>query len=163
MWRSVEEHLANAQIARILYGAIIGLALVVTLEHHPPEPGLVAASLVATGLAVAFAELYSDFIGTQTRTRRSVERHHFRHMIADALAVFGGIVFPAVFFLLAGLGVIESHSAYTAAKWSGLGLIAFYGFCAGRLSGYSFFTALMHSLAVTAIGGALIGFKALVH
>ena len=67
VWRTVEEHLATAQVARVLYGAIIGLALIVTLEHHPPDPGVVAASLVATGLAVAFAELYSDFIGTQTR------------------------------------------------------------------------------------------------
>ena len=123
VWRTVEEHLATAQVARVLYGAIIGLALIVTLEHHPPDPGVVAASLVATGLAVAFAEFYSDFIGTQTRLRHTVERHHVRHIVTDAAAVFIGIVFPAVFFVLAGFGWIESQTAFTAAKWSGLGLI----------------------------------------
>jgi len=163
VWRGIEEHLGSEQVSRVIYGAIIGMALVVVLEHQHPSAAVVAASLVATGLAVGLAEVYSDFIGTQTRLRRKLDRHHYRHMLESVAAVFFGIVFPDVFFVIAALGAMEIDTAFALAKWSGIALIAFYGFAAGRLSGSGFMTSLLHGLAVAAIGAALIGFKVLVH
>ena len=46
-----------------------------------------------------------------------------------------GVAFPAVFFVLAALGAITIDTAFTIARWSGLGLIGFYGYVAGRLAG----------------------------
>jgi len=163
MLRAIEEHLGSAQVSRVIYGAIIGMALVVVLEHQHPTAGVVAATLVATGLAVALAEAYSEVIGTQTRLRRKLARHHVREIVEDVGAVFFGVVFPDVLFVLAALDWIDIDTAFTLAKWTGLGLIAIYGFAAGRLSGSSFRSALLQALAVAAIGGALIAFKALVH
>ena len=60
-------------------------------------------------------------------------------------------------------GVLEDDTAFTVAKWSGLGLISFYGFVAGRLSGAGLGVSMLQALAVGVIGGALIAFKALVH
>jgi hypothetical protein len=60
--RALEEHLGSGRVARVIYGAIIGLALVVSLEAHPPKAWVVAATLVTTALAVGLAELYSDFV-----------------------------------------------------------------------------------------------------
>jgi hypothetical protein len=74
-----------------------------------------------------------------------------------------GIAFPAAFFVLAAAGVLEEDTAFTVAKWSGLGLISFYGFVAGRLSGAGLGVSVLQALAVGVIGGALIAFKALVH
>jgi hypothetical protein len=68
-----------------------------------------------------------------------------------------------LYFVLAALGVMKLDTAFTAAKWTGLGLIAGYGYAAGRLSGSSQVIAVLHALAVALIGIALIGFKALVH
>jgi hypothetical protein len=133
------------------------------LEQHPPSPGVIAGTLIATGLAVALAELYSEVIGAQTRMRRRLERHHVRQIVKDVTAVFFGIVFPDVFFVLAALGPIEVDTAFALAKWTGLGLIACYGFAAGRLAGETMTRAIMQALAVAAIGGALIAFKAIVH
>jgi hypothetical protein len=163
VWRGIEEHLGSEQVSRVIYGAIIGMALVVVLEHQHPTAGVVAATLVATGLAVGLAEVYSDFIGTQTRLRGKLERHHYRHMLKDVVAVFFGIVFPDVFFVIAALGAMETDTAFALAKWSGLALIACYGFAAGRLSGSGFVPSLLHGLAVAAIGAALIAFKAILH
>ena len=163
MWSGIEEHLGSEQVSRVIYGAIIGMALVVVLEQHPPSPAVIAGTLIATGLAVALAELYSEVIGTQTRLRRRLERHHFRDIAKDVSAVFFGIVFPDVFFVLAAFGAMDIDAAFALAKWSGLGLIACYGFAAGRLAGETVTRALMQALAVAAIGGALIAFKAIVH
>jgi hypothetical protein len=74
-----------------------------------------------------------------------------------------GIVFPDVFFALAAVGAIRLDTAFSLAKWSGLGLIAFYGFCAARLAGDSLAGAVLRAAAVGAIGAFLIALKALVH
>ena len=161
--RAVKAHLGSHQVARVIYGAIIGLALVVALEHHPPPPGVVVTTLLATAVAVGLAELYSEVLGTQARTRQRVGVADVPNLVHEVVAVTLGIAFPSVFFILAAFGVLEEDAAFTVAKWSGLALIAFYGFCAGRLTGASVPASLVRALLVGAIGGALIAVKALVH
>jgi hypothetical protein len=163
MFRIVEDHLGSTQVSRVIYGSIIGLALVVALEHDPPRGGVMVGTLVATGVAVGLAELYSEVVGTEVRTRRRVEPARVREIAADMAAVFFGISFPAVFFLLSTLGAMELETAFEVAKWSGLGLTGFYGFCAARLSGMGMAAAVLQAAAVAAIGGVLIGLKAVVH
>jgi hypothetical protein len=161
--RFLESHLASSQVARVVYGAIIGLALVVALEAHPPPAGAVVATLLGTGVAVGLAEVYSETLGAEVRTRRRVEGERMRSIWADTAAVFVGIASPAVFFLLSAFGALDVDTAFDLAKWSGLGLIALYGFLAARLGGASLTSAVIKSLAVALIGAFLIALKALVH
>jgi|SRR5437764_505990 hypothetical protein len=163
MRQAIEAHLGSRQVARVIYGAIIGMALVVSLEHHPPRPGVMVGTLLATAVAVGLAELYSEVVGAETRNRRRVRREQLREILDDVGAVAFGIAFPAVFFILAAASVIEADTAFTMAKWSGIGLISFYGFVAGRLAGTGRGASLLQALAVGVVGGALIAFKALVH
>jgi hypothetical protein len=163
MRQAIEAHLGSRQVARVIYGAIIGMALVVSLEHHPPRAGVMVGTLLATAVAVGLAELYSEVVGAETRNRRRVEREQLGEMLDDVGAVAFGIAFPAVFFVLAAASVLEDHTAFTIAKWSGLGLISFYGFVAGRLAGAPRGASLLQALVVGVVGGALIAFKALVH
>jgi len=53
--RAVEAHLGSRDVARVIYGAIIGLAIVVALQEHPPTAGQVAAALVGSAVAVGLA------------------------------------------------------------------------------------------------------------
>jgi hypothetical protein len=159
----VATHLGSRQVSRVTYGAIIGLALLVALEAHPPAPGAVIASLLGTALAVALAEYYSELVGFETVRHRGASRVELRELGKDIGAVAFGVAFPAVFFVLAAAGVLETESAFTAAKWSGLGLIALYGFAGARLSGRSLPRSLMQAGAVALIGAMLITLKALVH
>ena len=163
MRRAIEAHLGTQQVARVIYGAIIGMALVVSLEAHPPRPGVVAATLLATAVAVGLAEFYSDIVGSQTRNRQRVGLEQAGHILEDVAGVAFGIAFPSVFFFLAAAGVLEPHTAFTVAKWSGLGIISFYGFVGGRLAGAGFWFSVLQALAVSVIGGVLIAFKALLH
>jgi hypothetical protein len=161
--RFVDSHLASGQVARIVYGSIIGLAVVVAVEAHPPTPGAMVATLLGTGLAVGLAEVYSETLGAEVRTRRRLDRAHRRAIWTDTLAVAFGIGFPAVFFVLAAAGAVDVDTAFDLAKWSGLGLIALYGFLAARLSGAPLAAALVKSGAVASIGAFLIVLKAFVH
>ena len=133
------------------------------LEQHPPSDGVVIASLVASGVAVGLAELYSEIVGTETRTHHRIERATLAEFADDAVAVTFGVCFPAIFFLLAALGAISTDTAFAIARWSGLGLIGFYGYAAGRLSGARPLACVLQALAVATIGGVLIAIKALIH
>jgi hypothetical protein len=163
MRRFVEDHLGSTQVSRVIYGAIIGLALVVALEAHPPQPAVVVGTLLGTALAVGLAELYSEIVGAEVRTHRHVGRAYVGAIAADIGAVAFGIGFPSVYFLVAVTGAIEVDTAFALAKWSGLGLIGFYGFSAARLSGAGLLEALAQAAAVALIGGFLIALKALIH
>ena len=159
----IEAHLGSRQVARVLYGSIIGLALVVALQGHPPASGMVAASLLATAVAVGLAELYSEYVGTETRTRRRVDRAQFAEIYSEVGAVVLGVAFPAVFFLLAAVGLISRDSAFTIAKWSGLGLITAYGFAAARLTGAGMLRSIYRASMAAVIAGFLIAIKSLLH
>ena len=74
-----------------------------------------------------------------------------------------GIAFPAVFFVAVMLGLIEYGTAFDLAKWTGLGLIAAYGYVAARLSGTGMLGALLQAASVGLIAALLIVLKALVH
>jgi hypothetical protein len=152
-------HLGSGQVSRVVYGSIIGLALVVALEAHPPPNRGIIATVVGTAVAVALAELYSDWIDTRTRRRQEHGRVIAEHAAAAAL----GIAFPAIFFILSAAGALEQDTAFTLAKWTGLGLIAFYGYCAGRISGSGQLASIVQALAVGLIGAALIVLKSLLH
>ncbi len=163
MREAIATHLGSRQVSRVLYGSIIGLALIVALEVHPPGAGAIAASLVATAIAVGLAELYSEIVGTETRTRTRVERQQIIDILDEIAAVAFGVAFPGVFFLLAALGAIDRDAAFTIAKWSGLGLIAAYGFAAARLTGDTVPRSLRRAAIAGLIGAFLITIKALVH
>ena len=161
--QALEEHLGSGRVSRVIYGAIIGLALVVALESHPPTTWVVAGTLATTAFAVALAELYSEIIGIQASTRRRPGRQALNELVAEVAAVAFGIVFPAVYFVLAGLGAFESDTAFRLAKWSGLGLIVFYGFCAARLTGATISRSLVSGCAAGVIGACVIVLEALLH
>jgi hypothetical protein len=163
LWRGIEAHLGSRDVARVIYGAIIGLAFVVALEQHPPTTGQTVGAIVATALAVGLAEMYSEFVGAEARERRRIGRAEVRVLAADALAVTFGAGFPAVFFVLAAVGALELDTAFTLAKWTGLALIGGYAYLAARLAGSGTGAGVLHALALVAVGGALIALKALLH
>ena len=160
---AIRAHVESHDVTRVIYGTVIGLALVVALDAHPPGPGEAAALILSTAVAVTLAEIYSELVG---RRGADPHAHHAARLRAVSLAALGvlfGAGFPAVFFVLAALGAIQSDLAFTLSKWTGLGLICAYGYIAGRMSGSAVPAALVHSAAVGAIGGTLIGLKALLH
>lgn len=159
----IKSHLGSRQVARVVYGAIIGLALIVALERHPPAAGSMIATLMGTAVAVGLAELYAEIVGIETRERHRVRRDQLGELRDDSLAVGFGVAFPVVFFLLAAFGAIDVDTAFDLAEWTGLGLIGFYGFVAARYSGAPVSRALIQGAGAAAIGAALIAFKALVH
>jgi len=156
-------HLRSRAVSRVIYGAVVGLALVVALEDHPPSATGVTAILLGTAFAAALAELYSELLGERVHLGPGVGRGHLIAIAENATAVAIGAGFPAAFFVIAATGALELATAFSLAKWSGLGLLSFYGFWAGRLSGADVKGSLLQAVAVGGIGALVIAIKALVH
>jgi hypothetical protein len=161
--RTVEDHLGSRDVARTIYGSVIGLALVVALQDHPPTAAATAAQLVAAALAVGLADAYSEAVGGEARTRRPIAAPGVGRAVRNAMPIVFGAGFPAVFFCIAATGAIDTSAAFVVSKWSGLGIILAYGFLAGRLSGAGVGGAVVHAALVGAIGGGVILVKAVVH
>jgi hypothetical protein len=161
--RAVESHLGSRQVPRVIYGSIIGLALVLVLEDHLSTTREALRVLLSTALAVALAELYAEIIGAETRKRRHVTRSDVGPFVRDAGAVAFGAAAPAIFVVLSAIGLFDLDTGLTIAKWTGLALIGAYGYVGDRFAGGSVPSAFLHGLAVAAIGGLLIALKALVH
>ena len=159
----LEAHLGSRDVARVIYGAVVGLALVLALEAHPPAPGEAAGLLLGAAVAVGLAELYSEFIGTEARERRRPDGPALRAMAGEALAVVWGAGFPAIFFVLAAAGAFEVDTAFKLSKWSGVTLLCGYALLGARLAGLSAVRSLAHAAAVGLVGGALVALKALLH
>ena len=163
MRNRVVSHLGSRDVSHIIYGATVSLALIIAVQDHPPAAGTLAAELIATGVAIGLAELYADFVSTEARTRRRVARADLAEMVREASAVVFGAGFPAIFFVLAAAGVLSIDHAFTFAKWSGIGLIAGYGYLAARLAGAPHTHSAARGLAIGLVGAALIALKALLH
>jgi hypothetical protein len=163
MRASLEAHLGSRQVGKVVYGSIIGLALIVAIQDHPPTAVVMDIWLLGTAVAVGLAEVYSEVVGIETSTRQPVTRAHLGHLAEDAAAVGFGVAFPAVFFALAALGLFDVDTAFSIAKWTGLGLIGFYGYCAARFAGASMHRAVVKGLLVALVGAGLIVLKSLVH
>jgi hypothetical protein len=160
---AIAAHLNSRQVARVLYGSIIGLALVVALEAHPPRTAAIVVSLLATAVAVGLAELYSEYVGTEVRTHARVDRQQLGSILDEVGAVAIGVAFPAIFFILAALGAFDRDAAFTIAKWSGLGLITAYGFAAARLTGAGWLHSIYRASIAGVIAAFLIVIKSLLH
>jgi hypothetical protein len=63
--RYLASHLGSTQVSRVIYGSIIGLALVVALEAHPPPPGAVIATLVGSAIAVGSPSSTASWWGSR--------------------------------------------------------------------------------------------------
>jgi hypothetical protein len=58
---------------------------------------------------------------------------------------------------------MDLDGAFTLAKWTGLGLIGFYGYWAARFAGRPTHHALLRGALVAAVAALLIALKAFVH
>ena len=128
-------HLESTHVGRVVYGAIIGLALVVALQAHPPGSGTVVALIIGTAVAVGLAELYSELLGTETRTRRRPRARRSSSCSTTASPSPSAPPSPPSSSSSPWRTSSTTTPRSTSRSGPGLGLIAFYGYCAGRLAG----------------------------
>jgi hypothetical protein len=161
--RWLEAHLGTTEVSHVLYGTIVGLALVLALQNDGYPSSEIIGFLVATAITISAAGVFSEAISMQARERHTLTRRDRRVLGRETIAEVVSCSFPAVFFVLAQLGVFSEAAAFQIAKWSGVALVCFYAFLADRLAGHTLPHAARYAASAAVIGTALIELKAAAH
>jgi hypothetical protein len=159
----VHLHRIAERAARAVYGTIIALAVIATLEGGGAAAGEVVAAVIGGVVAAQLAELYAQYLAGVIRERRHPPASEMRRAAGDSAAGTLGALVTVVPFVLSAAGVIELETAFDIAFWAGLGVLGAYTLLANRLAGLSGMRNAIACAAVLAIGLALIALKALVH
>jgi hypothetical protein len=159
----LEAHLGTTEVSHVLYGTIVGLALVLALQNDGYPPMEIVGFLVATAITISLAGVFSEAISLQARERHELTRSDRRLLGRETLAEVVSCSFPSVFFVLAELGVFSEAAAFQISKWTGVALVCFYAFLAGRLAGQSLTHATRYAASAAIIGTLLIELKAAAH
>jgi hypothetical protein len=153
------EKLDGHRVAKIIYGTIIVLVVIVTLEDHPPEPWGAIASVLGASVAVALAEFYSELIGKRINEKRRLTPVEIREIMGAVSAVFIGALLPLPILILSGLDLFTVEFALMLDKWLLIALLVFYGYAAAALSGSDRLWATLFAILAGSIGGAVVLIK----
>jgi hypothetical protein len=156
-------HRTAERAARAVYGTIIALAVIATLDGGGAAAGEVIAAVVGGVIAAQLAELYASYLADVIRRHRYPGPARVRDSTVDTAAGTVAALVPMVPFVLAELGAIDLDTAFEIAFWAGLGVLGAYTLLANRLAGLSGVRNLIACAVVLAIGLALIALKAIVH
>jgi hypothetical protein len=163
-WLPRSLHRGNGRYAaRSVYGSVVVLAVLMTLQVNPP-PAFRAALIVAgTVLSVLAAEAYSDRLGREIELQRRLTREERRAVWGELGIITVSAELPVLVLVLAGFGAFDEDVAFDVAIWLTIVLMGIDGFLANRLAGFSTRSAVLGGLTVSGIGVALAVFKAIVH
>ena len=97
--------------AHAIYGLLIITSALVADREHVEDPATALAVVWGAGAVLLLAHLYSAFVGEAGSKGRMLS-HAERHLlIADNLPVLWSIVTPTILMTLAGLGIMDLHTA----------------------------------------------------
>jgi hypothetical protein len=151
--------LTAARATHAVYGSIIVLAVVNGLDQAEASSREAFFATVGAAVAVVLAEIYADMIGTTLRERRPPNRAEWQEFVVDVGFGFSAACFPAVFFVIAGLGWMSLGRAFTLAEWIGVGVLWMYVLAAARAAGLGLLRALIWAAALTVCGILLVELK----
>ena len=146
--------------AKIIYGTIIVLVVIVTLEEHPPTAEVAIGSVLGASLAVALAEFYSELIGKRIHEKRKLTQTDVHEITTSVSAVLIGALLPLPILLLAVSGAISIELALEIDQWLLIGLLVFFGYGAAVLSGAGRLWAFLFALMAGTIGIVVVLVKA---
>jgi len=155
--------LTAARASHAVYGSIIVLAVITGLDEASATPRESLVTIVGLAVAVALSQIYADAIGSTFRAARPLKREEWLEVSANVVFGFAAALVPAIFFVLAAVGVLSLGHAFSIAEWTGVAVIWVYVFAATRAAGLRLFQSLAWSVALTACGVGIVELKLLAH
>lgn len=160
---ATSRHSRGHYVARSVYGAIIVLALLLTLQDHPPGPWKSALLVTITLVSVLLAETYSDLLGIEIDLGRPTTLEERRDRLLDLAAMLVAAAPSLLLFVLAGLGAVDERRAF---RWAVVLTVAWLfvaGFLARRLGGRSVWSSVRSALVIGGAGLVIAFVKQFAH
>ena len=160
MIERIRSLLVGHNAGKAVYGIIIALAIVITLEAHPPSPLEAEATILLGALAVAMAEFYSETLQLRISERRRASRQENVEIGRHVGTVLVGALLPLPAFLLVSLGVMSIEGAFTFVKWMLVTLLFIYGYVAAQVGGAGIRWSILLGMMTGSIGVIVVIAKA---
>jgi hypothetical protein len=160
VFERVSTLLVGHRSGKAVYGIIIALAIVITLEAHPPNALEAEATILLGALAVAIAEFYSEVLQFRITERRRLNQGEMFEIGRHVGTVLVAALLPLPVFLLVSLGLISIDFAFDVVKWMLVALLFVYGYVAAQISGAGTRWSLLLAITTGSIGVVVVLAKA---
>ena len=154
----------SGSVTEAIYGLILAMSVIaVSAEYASSNAGLVAVTVLVTGVVFWLAHVYARVLAGSLTTHRTPNRSEVRDAIRHDWPLVE-VTIPLVLILALGaLDVVADKTAVLAATLAVLVELVAAGAYAARASGAGLFGTLASALIAGALGSAVVLLKALVH
>ncbi len=150
MQEHLREILIGYRAGKAVYGIIIALAIIVTLDALASNAIQAELAILLGTLTVAMAEFYSEYLQRHLDNKGHVPRAELKDIGKRVGTLLVAAWLPLPFFLLATFGLISTATAIEITTWLMTGLIFFYAFITALICGAN----LVWSIVI----GSMVGF-----
>jgi len=153
----------STYVAGAVYGLITVLAVLQTMQLHPPKAWQAAVTVFGTTLVIALIDVYADAIGALLGQETRLTRNHLVEFWHEATPVLVGAQGPTVVLILSALGVMSVDRAIDVAQVVAFATLFAYGWRIGQKLDVPIPRRVVSGLVLIAIGGVLVLIKAAFH
>lgn len=154
----------RGSVTEAIYGLILATSVIaVSQDYDASDAGLIAVSVLGTGIVFWVAHVYARVLATSIAQHRSLTRPELRALLAHDWPLVEVTIPLVVVLAIGAVGVIPDRAAVLTATVLALVELGAVGAYAARLRGAGLrVTALSAGVAV-GLGLAVVLLKALVH
>ena len=147
-----------------IYGLILAVSVIaVSRQYDSSDAGIIAVSVLGTGVVFWLAHVYSRVLSRSIARRRMLSGPEMREALRHDWPLVE-VTLPLVAVLTLGaVGVIPDRAAVVIATLAALVELGSAGAYAARISGAGARGTILSTVIAVALGGAVVLLKTLVH
>lgn len=154
----------SGSVTEAIYGLILATSVIaVSREYDSANAGLLAVTVLVTGVVFWLAHVYARVLATTIRQRRMLNRSEVREALRHDWPLVEVTIPLLIILALGTLDVVPDRPAIIAATVAALVELAAAGAYAARTSGAGLGGTVVSAVVAVALGSAVVLLKAFVH
>jgi hypothetical protein len=154
----------TGSVTEAIYGLILATSVMaVSAEYASSNAGLVAVTVLVTGVVFWLAHVYARVLAGSITNHRAPNRSDVRNAVRHDWPLVEVTVPLVLILALGALGVLADRTAILAATLAVLAELAAAGAYSARASGAGLAGTAASALIAVSLGGAVVLLKTVVH
>lgn len=149
--------------ARKVYGLIITLALIISLQKYQTNSLNIIITIVGSLLVIALAEIYVHYVTLSSKKRKKLSYFDIKCLIKKEFNVMFASEIPVILFFLEFIGIISLDLAFFLAQVFGILALFVFGYILGKNLEKDFLGKLFFGLISSLFGIFIISLKIFFH
>jgi hypothetical protein len=148
--------------ANRIYGVIVVLSLIISLEYFKANSIRVIITILGTLFTFALAKVYIKYITKSMKYEKRICRHKFREICKEEFSIMLGSEIPLIPFILELINIISLETAFLLSKILGVIILFDFGYIFGKYMNYPIIKRLSAGLISAALGLIIVILKIIV-